>query len=36
MAMKFFDSELKVMEVLWKRGDLTAKAISDILKDEIG
>ena len=36
MAMKFFDSELKVMDVLWKEGDMTAKAISDILKAEIG
>lgn len=36
MAIKLFDSELKVMEVLWKEGDMTAKQISDILKDEIG
>ncbi len=36
MAVKLFDSELKVMSVLWKEGDLTAKAISDILKSEIG
>lgn len=34
--MKLFDSELKIMDVLWKEGDLTAKAISDILKAEIG
>lgn len=34
--MKLFDSELKIMDVLWKGGDLTAKAISDILKTEIG
>ena len=36
MAMKLFDSELKVMDVLWKEGDMTAKQISDILKAEIG
>lgn len=36
MAMKLFDSELKVMSVLWKEGDMTAKQISDILKAEIG
>lgn len=36
MTVKLFDSELKVMSVLWKEGDLTAKAISDILKSEIG
>lgn len=36
MAIKLFDSELKVMDVLWKEGDLTAKCISDILKQDIG
>lgn len=36
MTIKFFDSELKVMNVLWKEGDMTAKQISDILKAEIG
>ena len=34
--MKLFDSELKVMEVLWKRGDLTAKEIAQILERETG
>ncbi len=34
--MKLFDSELKVMEVLWREGDMTAKKISDILKEETG
>lgn len=36
MPIKLFDSELKVMNVLWRRGDLTAKEISDILKDGTG
>lgn len=36
MENKLYDSELKVMDVLWKGGDLTAKTISNILKDEIG
>ncbi len=36
MSIKLFDSELKVMDVLWKDGDMTAKQISDILKEEIG
>ena len=36
MDIKLFDSELKVMGVLWKRGDTTAKKISDILKEEVG
>ena len=36
MAIKLFDSELKVMDVLWKEGDKTAKQISDILKAETG
>lgn len=36
MAIKLFDSELKVMDVLWRHGDMTAKQLSDILKDETG
>ena len=36
IKVKLFDSELKVMDVLWKEGDKTAKQISDILKAEIG
>lgn len=36
MIAKLFDSELKVMNVLWKEGDTTAKHISDILKNEVG
>lgn len=36
MEIKLFDSELKVMDVLWKEGDATAKRISDILKEQIG
>lgn len=36
METKLFDSELKIMDVLWKRGDLTAKQISDILKEKVG
>lgn len=36
MDIKLFDSELKVMEVLWDEGDTTAKHISDVLKEEIG
>ena len=34
MPIKLFDSELKVMNVLWRGGDHTAKEISDILKAE--
>lgn len=36
IEIKLFDSELKVMNVLWKEGDMTAKRISDILKEQIG
>lgn len=36
MEIKLFDSELKVMDVLWKEGDITAKKISDILKEQVG
>lgn len=34
--MKLFDSELKIMNVLWREGDVTAKHISDVLKEETG
>lgn len=36
MSEKLFDSELKVMNVLWREGDCTAKHISKVLGDEIG
>lgn len=36
MDIKLFDSELKVMDVLWREGDSTAKHISDVLKAEVG
>ncbi len=36
MSVKLFDSELKVMDVLWRQGDKTAKEISAILGDAIG
>lgn len=36
MNVKLFDSELKVMGVLWREGDITAKRVSDILKEEAG
>ena len=36
MQVKLFDSELKIMGVLWREGDATAKHISDVLKEETG
>ena len=36
MEIKLFDSELKIMDVLWKEGDTTAKKISDILRERVG
>jgi predicted transcriptional regulator len=36
MDIKLFDSELKIMDVLWKEGDMAAKRISDILKERVG
>jgi len=36
MAVKVFDSELKVMEALWEEGDLTAGQLAKILKDQTG
>jgi predicted transcriptional regulator len=34
--IKVFDSELKVMEALWKEGDLTAGQLAKILKEQVG
>jgi len=36
VSEKLFDSELKVMSVLWREGDCTAKHIASVLGDEIG
>lgn len=36
MAIKLVDSELKVMDVLWKEGDSTAKHISDVMTERYG
>lgn len=36
MEIKVFDSELKVMETLWKEGDLTAGQLAKILKEQTG
>jgi len=36
MGIKVFDSELKVMEALWKEGDLTAGQLVKILKAQTG
>jgi predicted transcriptional regulator len=34
--MKLFDSELKIMEILWREGDISAKRIAEIAKEQIG
>ncbi|MED4957473.1 BlaI/MecI/CopY family transcriptional regulator, partial [Paenibacillus macerans] len=36
MQIKLFDSELKIMDVLWKNGDTTAKRIAETLKEQVG
>lgn len=36
MDIKLFDSELKIMDVLWREGGTTAKRIAEILNAEIG
>jgi predicted transcriptional regulator len=36
MEIKVFDSELKVMEALWKEGDLTAVQLAKILQEQTG
>ncbi len=35
MSVKLFESELKVMDLLWKEGDLPAKEIAQRLKAQI-
>ena len=34
--MKIFDSELKVLDILWANGDTTAKKLSEILREQVG
>lgn len=36
MNVKLFDSELKVMNVLWREGDSTARHIAAVLTEEVG
>lgn len=36
MLVKLFDSELKVMEILWQEGDKTAKELAERLKCDVG
>ncbi|MGD0877005.1 MAG: BlaI/MecI/CopY family transcriptional regulator [Anaerolineales bacterium] len=36
MEIKLFDSELKIMDLLWKEGDVTAKHIADVLGKQVG
>ncbi|RKP47886.1 BlaI/MecI/CopY family transcriptional regulator [Cohnella endophytica] len=36
MEIKLFDSELKIMEILWKEGSVTAKHIADVLGKQVG
>lgn len=35
-TVKLFDSELKVMDILWKEGDVPAKHVAEILTGELG
>ncbi len=36
MDIKLFDSELKIMNVLWQEGDVAARHIAEVLKEETG
>ncbi|MCL2569227.1 MAG: BlaI/MecI/CopY family transcriptional regulator [Oscillospiraceae bacterium] len=36
MRIKLFDSELQVMDVIWKEGEIPAKRIAEVLKEQIG
>ena len=33
--MKLFDSELKVLDILWQKGDTTAKELAGILHEQV-
>lgn len=35
-TVKLFDSELKVMDILWKEGDVQAKYVAEVLMKEVG
>lgn len=35
-TIKLFDSELKVMDILWKEGNVSAKHVADVLTKELG
>lgn len=36
MVGKLFDSELKIMNILWREGDTSAKRIAELLKEQVG
>ena len=36
MDIKLFDSELKVMDILWREGDAPARRIAELLREEVG
>ena len=36
MNIRLFESELKVMEVLWREGDVTAKRVVEALEKQVG
>jgi len=36
LVMKLFDSELNIMEILWKEGNTPAKRIAEIAKEKVG
>jgi len=36
MKIKVFDSELRVMEILWKNGEMSARDIAHLLEEEVG
>ena len=36
MTVKLFDSELKVMDLLWEKGEISAREIAMCLKEQVG
>lgn len=35
MEMKLYDSELKIMKILWEEGDTTAKRLAEIMNEQV-
>lgn len=36
MELKLYDSELKIMELLWAAGELSARELAELAKEQVG